>query len=135
MDNRREKAVETLESDPNNPLAAQAKQVQLSEEFLKLMFRGIDPFSQDADVDKETFDKCQQILLNNPSLFIPQSSHELDREEYRSLTVRQGATYYKEAKKFLDMADVLKRVDKFVAFMNPLSNFNFDNGVKGTVGM
>ena len=65
------KAIEHLESDPFNPLAKHAAQVELSNEFLEVMFSHIDPLSKDAKADQETFKKCQQIILNRPDLFVP----------------------------------------------------------------
>ena len=78
-----------LEADPNNPLAVHMRQVNLSREFIHTMFCHIDPMADDARQLMEQKAKCDAIINDNPQLFIKQSSHELDREAYRILTLKQ----------------------------------------------
>ena len=75
--------------DPSSPVERHASQVKLSKKFLKTMFLNIDPFWPEATELQKNFEAFQNIIsAQHPSVFIRQSTHELNREDYRLLTFK-----------------------------------------------
>lgn len=103
--------------DPSSPVERHASQVKLSKKFLKRMFLNICPFWKEADELQRDFELCQNIISSqHPSVFIRQSTHELNREDYRLLTFNQSTLYHREAMKLLSMEKALKNLKYYLAY-------------------
>jgi len=126
----------TLRKNPKNALSAMRKDIEIDTDFFNKFWIALDPFDQTkSSQDLETFRQYQQILKDEPALFIESQNLELTRDEARILTHRQVVHYFHKAKSIAHMNEVLTDVEKCCIFFTPINVCSMDCAVKMTVSL